>query len=352
MVKTGSSARAGFAVVAVLLLLIGLTALAHAALVMATRERQASGLEARLILRRLVARTAATLPPLEDTLPTLDGDGEPLASGARGVLRWRTDATSLGSELVLLTGSAALDHLPGEARTGALAWRIDPSLRAAAAAAVVEFGGGAQVDGVVTVSGWLEPERSGGMPGELVCAPELHVLDSLAAGVPTALAVLPAAGPALPGLGMLPGDTLLGRSPLTFVGEITPTPVVDWRTCPASETNWGSPSEPGGPCGGRFVHVGAPGDLTLRGGEGQGVLVVRGSLLIAAGARFDGLVLGGGDLIVEDGRLVGAARVAGSVTVGAHGRIDGSACAVARALRALPTLRAPMLLPEGRIHPL
>jgi hypothetical protein len=110
--------------------------------------------------------------------------------------------------------------------------------------------------------------------------------------------------------------------------------------------------EPDGPCGGRFVHVGVPGDLALRGGEGQGVLVVQGSLHVFASARFDGLVLVGGDLVVGDARVVGMARVAGKVRVGAGGRIEGSACALTRALRALPTLRAPVLLSEGRIHPL
>ena len=54
---------------------------------------------------------------------------------------------------------------------------------------------------------------------------------------------------------------------------------------------------------------------------------------------------------IEDGSFVGTARVGGAVRVTGRGRIDGSACAVARALRALPSVRAPLLLPGGRVHP-
>jgi hypothetical protein len=349
-VRERSPARAGFAVVAVLLLLIGLTALAHSALVMAVRERQASALEARLILRRLAARTGATLPVLEDTLPTLDGEGERLAAGAHGALRWQTVAAPLGDELVLLTGTATLDQLPGQARTGALAWRLDPSLRAAAATAVVEVGEGVQLDGAVTASGWLEPSEDSA--AAVACEPELSLLDSLGARVPPVHGALPAVELSIPGLGLLPGDTLLERAPLTVVGEATPTPVHERGACVPSAANWGSPSDPESPCGSRFVHVGSPGDLAIGGGEGQGVLVVRGSLHLYANARIDGLLLVGGDLVVDDARVVGMARVGGRVQVGAAGRIEGSACALARALRALPTLRAPMLLPEARIHPL
>jgi hypothetical protein len=71
-----------------------------------------------------------------------------------------------------------------------------------------------------------------------------------------------------------------------------------------------------------------------------------------ASARFDGLLLVGGDLVLDDARVIGAARVGGRILVAAGGTIEGSACALARALRSLSTLRAPMLLPEGRIHPL
>ena len=102
------------------------------------------------------------------------------------------------------------------------------------------------------------------------------------------------------------------------------------------------------------MHVGARGDLTLRAGEGQGVLSVQGSLRLSGAARFEGVVLVGGDLIVEEGaRLVGMERVAGSVRLLSGGRIDGSACAAVRALRPIVTLRAPIPLPDGaRIHPL
>ncbi len=344
--------RGGFAVVAVLLLLIGLMGLAHGALLLAERERIASGLEARLLSRRLAARAAARPPEGTDTLPTLGRTAIPLGGGRRELLRWRTDGVGIGRELVLLVGVAALEGLPGEDRVGALAAVLDPSARAARAAAVVEAGGGADVgaDGV-TASGWLAPDAA----QAAACTAELRALDSLGAVAPPPLAALPpAAVPVLPGLGAIPGDTLLARVAGRIAATATPQPREWLGACVPGLLNWGSPSDPTGPCGTRWVLRAADRDLLVRGGEGQGVLIVAGSLTLADGARFDGVALVGGDLtVVRGATLAGMARVAGLVRVRDGGRVVGSACAVARAIRASAPLRRPWLLPGlARVHPL
>ena len=348
----------GFAIVAVLLVLIGLMGLAHGALLLAGRERIASALEARLEYRRLVARGATRLPPLSDTLPSLGALPRTLASGAHEPIRWAARASALGRELVLVTGAAELDHLPGEDRVGVVAWRLDPSQRVAAAGAVVESGAGAQLaGGTVEETGWLAPALGGGIGA---CADELRALDSLGARVPDPLGVLPlselvSSESGVPGLGLLVGDTLLARIPQAFHvrGEVRPSFTMWGGTCVAEPSNWGSPSDPTGPCGGQMVTLASDHDLVVRGGEGQGVLIVRGSLLLTGGVQFKGVAIVGGDLTIDQGSaLVGMARVRGSLRVHDAGRVQGSACAAARGMRAATVLRRPLTLPGSRVHPL
>ena len=276
-----------------------------------------------------------------------------MRTGVTDRLWWRTEGVALGPELALLTGVGILDGLPGESRTGSVVWLLDPSVRVAAAAAVVEAGAEAELDGVVTESGWL----SASTPAEArVCADELHVLDSLDARVPPlfALSSPDPDGPTAPGLGLLPGDTVLSRVPGREAGMVSPRPVTSAGRCAELRSNWGSPSDPTGPCGARMAAVASEGDLVMRGGEGQGVLVVEGSLHLTAGARFAGVVLSGSDLWIEAGAtLVGMARVGGALHVRDTAQVEGSACAAARALRAAYTLRLPYPLPSGaRVHPL
>jgi len=89
----------------------------------------------------------------------------------------------------------------------------------------------------------------------------------------------------------------------------------------------------------------------VTGGEGQGVLVVQGSLHLTAGARYFGVVLASGDVIVDQGsRLDGFVRAAGSVVIGATSGVSGSACAGLLALGAAP-LRSVIPVPAGWVDP-
>ena len=143
--------------VAVLVVALGLLVLAQGALALAGRELAASRLEARLVGRRLAARSAVAFPVLGDTLPQLSWTPRVLASGSHGPYAWRTEAQRLGSEIGLLTGVAREDHLPREARTGVVVWAMNPTDRVAAAEAVIETAGGAELEGLVTTTGFLDP---------------------------------------------------------------------------------------------------------------------------------------------------------------------------------------------------
>jgi hypothetical protein len=329
-----------------LVLLIGLAVLAHGALLLATRERSASVLEARLLARRVLALAAARVPDLTDTLPTLGPGARVLTAAGHGPWGWRTDGSALDRELALLIGVGRVRPLPSEARAAVLAWVMDPSVRAATTAAVVELGGAVdRSGGSETADDWLAPPPRWAH----ACTAELAVLDSLAAGVPPPTTALPGTDrepPGVPRLGLLPGDSALARIPSRVGGAVRPSPEVRLGACLDESQNWGSPGDPSGPCGSRMVLAGADEDLIVEGGEGQGVLIAAGSVTLVA-TRFYGLVLAGGDLTLAGGaRLVGAARVRGDLRLSA-GEVVGSACAVARALRGALPLRRPYLLPEG-----
>jgi hypothetical protein len=92
--------------------------------------------------------------------------------------------------------------------------------------------------------------------------------------------------------------TLAGQN---FSNSIAP--VVVGSTCDVSVlTNWGSPTAPTGPCGSYFpiVHI-TGASATINGQEGQGVLLVDGSLSVQGGFQFFGIVIVRGSLKTAGG---------------------------------------------------
>lgn len=184
------------------------------------------------------------------------------------------------------------------------------------------------------------------------CAPYRAVLDSLFPGAslpPTSADPAPDTARPLPSLGLLGPRELERRVATGSAGSITPTPALDGGgACLDRPENWGSPRDPSGPCGRRRVVRFVGGDLTLEGGEGQGLLLVRGSLSLRAGAVFAGLVVVSDSLTLEGGaRLVGLARTGGPVRLGSGTRVLGRACPPLLALDAVPALRRPRPAPGG-----
>lgn len=128
---------------------------------------------------------------------------------------------------------------------------------------------------------------------------------------------------------------------------ITPGPVVALAACDSSvATNWGE-NLGAGPCARYAPVIHARGSMELRGGRGQGILLVDGDLTVAHGARFDGLVIVRDDLRSGPGggALRGAVLAADTLAVaGDHPdvgdglRVERAGCVAAGALARLARL--------------
>src|SRR5207237_1988037 len=69
-------------------------------------------------------------------------------------------------------------------------------------------------------------------------------------------------------------------------------PAVSNGQCdPLTQTNWGSPTSPAGPCGNYFPIIYINGDAQINGNEGQGILLVNGGLNVQGGCQFYGLTV-------------------------------------------------------------
>ena len=85
-------------------------------------------------------------------------------------------------------------------------------------------------------------------------------------------------------------------------------PVTVGTTCnTAVLTNWGSPSTPTGPCGAYFpiIHISGTGAV-INGQEGQGILLVDGSLSVQGGFQFYGITIIRGSIKTSGGGGSGA----------------------------------------------
>ena len=120
---------------------------------------------------------------------------------------------------------------------------------------------------------------------------------------------------------------------------VTPAPAIAAGVCDtAATTNWGDPA--GGACGAHLPVIKALGDLTVRGGVGQGILIVNGDVFFENGASFAGLVMVADDFVTGagGGSVLGAViagdsrRGAGDHTiVGSGGPIRRSTCRLRQA---------------------
>ena len=130
---------------------------------------------------------------------------------------------------------------------------------------------------------------------------------------------------------------------------VTPAPAFAAGICDtAATTNWGDPA--GGACGAHLPVIKALGDLTVRGGVGQGILIVDGDVVFENGASFAGLVMVSDDFVTgAGGGSVSGAVIAGDVRrgagdhtiVGSGGHIRRSSCRLRQArLAAADPVRA------------
>lgn len=128
--------------------------------------------------------------------------------------------------------------------------------------------------------------------------------------------------------------------------SVTPTPLGTATSCTATSSNWGEPNRGAGSvvgCQSNFPVIYAPGNLSISGGRGQGVLLVEGTLTITGNFYWAGIIIVRGALDVA-----GTPTLMGSVmvrsTTGADSRIIGnsrlqfSSCAAQQALAGLGSL--------------
>lgn len=149
-------------------------------------------------------------------------------------------------------------------------------------------------------------------------------------------------------------DQLALSATFTLVpGAYSPTPVVNAGLCvTANPTNWGDGSNPGAVCGQFFpiVHIngGAASSTTLSSGQGQGMLLVDGDLVVSGTWTYYGVLIVKGTFRTTG---VGAPKVYGTVLAkavdftstgsgSAAAVINYSACSLDRSMNA--TSRASM----------
>ena len=133
-------------------------------------------------------------------------------------------------------------------------------------------------------------------------------------------------------------------------------PVVSAAGCDRTvASNWGAPLDPASPCGSYWPVIHATGGLQLRGGSGQGILIVDGDLELSDGAVWHGLIVVRGALVVQGSgtSVVGAVLAGGTAGVlvqnGAElrqGRAMVRRALAAAARPAVPRGRAWAAIPE------
>lgn len=313
--------RRGFVLAVSLLLLVVVTALAHAAFVLGRTHRRAGGWVAMARGRQwsavaLVRERATTLDSLAAVLPADPPWG-------------RVTRTRLSDEVALL--SARVDSAGAGTSAAALVWALDPRARVSTMPGVAEVGRRPDA----ATMGSLRAGETEICPPEVApdAGPWVREIDWAER--------IPAEGPR--SIGRFDPSELERRLETLPTDVGTPTPETRSGECVEGTWNWGSLDDDS-PCGGRYVATAATSDLTLRGGEGQGVLVVDGTLRLE-GTRFRGLLLVEGDLVLLGGADVeGLARAGGTLAI-----IDGSwvsgPCAAYRALDRIEGLRRPVVLP-------
>jgi len=201
-------------------------------------------------------------------------------------------------------------------------------------------------------------------PGWTGCAP----LDTARAGVRTQTtnAVTTTGHPTILGYPPVLKDPTLSDSSFSVFGDMTYAqlasqaditlpaqnlsnkiaPAVSGGTCNKNVlTNWGSPSDPAGPCGQYFPLIRITGTgASINGQEGQGVLLVDGSLNVPGGFQFFGVIIIKGSLKTSGGggnpaHLWGTVMVQDTValadttnTITGNANILYSKCAITKAL--------------------
>lgn len=353
---TCAGGHRGFALVTVVLLMIGLAVLATG-LVFAAAQQAAMTGSAHDVARARHAAEAALQVAIDDWVSaerSLDPTGgstrlvEPTAFEPGVVMS--AAARRLSGELFLLVGNgsasragtAAIEQRTARVVRSLDADRIGRGLDAALVTGAATIAAGAIVDG----AGADSPARDSvaaalcarwpGAGAALRAPPDSVTVSAAAAtsGSPAFVADS-AATRFLTGLGFLDTGTLAASARPLDRPTITPAPVLDGQACDTIATEgWGAPA---GPCASHWPLLHAGADLALEGGYGQGILLADGDLVLDGGVHWRGLVLARGTVIIRDARVEGILIATRLHMQGGYVSLDR--CAIASALVASAVTR-------------
>lgn len=348
--------RWGVAIPAVLLVLLALTALAHGLLVLSRFELEVG----RAARHRLRARLAAE-GAVRRALVEWKGAGHEAlalyASNAGGgalppAVDYRYVVQRVEREIFVVEGVGVERTGSGNVQVARAVWSLDPAARAGGFSAALEHRGPLALGADASLSGSavaVPPDEW----DPATCSPLGPAIDSLfPTGALPASGLLPPPVPRPTGSPGFPPDTSVARlGPLGFShllsladrmpsGGVTPVPDPVGPCRSGSPLNWGAPTDPAAPCHSFFPLIAVDATLIMAGGEGQGVLVVRGDLELRGDAVFFGVVLVEGTLtLAGDSRIVGLTRAGGGAVLKDRARVDGSACVALRAFQEASSLR-------------
>lgn len=342
--------RRGFALVAVLLVLLAVAALTTSMLGAAAREALVTRNAIEAAAARLAAVSALDLaragwdaqamsgmtPEEVRQLAWADGslaDGTGHAASAERLDEHRYLLRAVG-----WTGGAPPPHARTVARAGAIVQALDPDALARRFAVGVESPAGVHLTGTATLtpaptdsSGCVEPVTSLRAPADQVLIDPGALLTGPVES--DGAASLHARFPS--GLGFLDVAALHHLADRRTGSTVVPTP--SGLPCDTRVTgNWGDPA-PGSPCAGFLPLISGSGSLHVAGGTGQGILIVDGDLRLDGGAIFHGLILATGRVEVLDASVTGSVVAGGGLLL--QGEIAASACAVRRALLGVAALQ-------------
>lgn len=347
--------RRGFALITVVLLMVGLAVLATG-LVFASAQHATMAASAQDVVRARHAATSAlglaiddwnaaerVSDPIGSQTPLL----APTALGAGLSMSVASERVAADLFLLTATGTAARG---GRTAIGQRAASLVRSLDIAGAglafdAAVVA---GAVAVGEATLQGdgpdapardpaaaalcgqW--PVDGAGLRTRPAVAAALS--DAAITGSPAVIADADAAR-FLDGIGFLDFETLAAFARPVTDTVLSPAPVSIGASCDTTAAgSWGGDSPP---CDSHWPLLYADGDVRITGGYGQGILLARGDLVLDDGFRFRGIVIALGRVTVGDATIEGALIAADFA--GAGGLLSLDRCAVADALTLSPTTR-------------
>lgn len=311
-----------------------------------------------------VYQLAALWPGTDlDSVPI--GDTLPAATRTLGTVTTVTRALRSSTTTWWVTGTAfspdSTSHESTLRRVALAARLVPPTLPTDAVLTArdsVEVIGSGEVAGRDTVAGALGAGCTAGAAAAGIATPDsTHLIKGNVTGAPPVWQHPSIGSSALYlSFGSESWADLTMRAQIVLPGgtTLTPAPSVSAGVCNrVTPGNWGDPLG-GGPCARWAPLIWVRGDVTLNGGAAQGLLLVDGTVTIAGGAEFHGVIAARNDLRsgAGGGVVLGAVLVADSAAytgnhslIGPGLRLQRASCLVAAVLRRHAPLRPVRLRP-------